>query len=89
MAADTSSVSYITKMTEDTLISILASGEVPLAFIAQVSHLLDEAPAQILVMAAEQACLQAERTMPVIWSNIVALANKTGSLRPHAWGLQC
>lgn len=89
IAADTSSVSYIAKMTEETLILILASGEVPSAFIAQVSHLLDEAPAQILVMAAEQACLQAGRTMSVIWSNIVALANKTGSRRPHAWGLQC
>lgn len=46
-------------MPEQALIAILASGEVPPAFAAHASHLLDDAPAQILVMAAEQAALQA------------------------------
>lgn len=59
MAAETSSVSYRTKIPEEALASILSSDKVPSAFTAHVSHLLDEAPAQILVMAAEQAALKA------------------------------
>jgi hypothetical protein len=61
MAAETSSVSYRTKMPEEALVAILASCEIPSAYIAHVIHLLDEAPAQILVMAAEQAALQTGR----------------------------
>jgi hypothetical protein len=45
MAAETSSVSYRTKMPEEALVAILASGGVPSACTAHVSHLLDDAPA--------------------------------------------
>lgn len=85
MAAINSSTSYSTQLPEETLMSILASGEVPVAFIAQISHFLDEAPAQLLVMAAEQVGQQARCPMPAIWSNILNLANKTGSSRPNTW----
>ena len=85
MAALTSSVSYRTKMPEEALVTILASGELPSAFIAHANHLLDEAPAQILVMAAEQAALQTSRPMAAIWTNISNLAKTTGSLRSCAW----
>jgi hypothetical protein len=85
MAAATSSVSYRTKMPEEAIVAILASGEVPSAFTAHVSHLLDDAPAQILVMAAEQAGLQTGQPMAAIWTNIFNLAKTTGSLRPDAW----
>lgn len=72
-------------MPEEALVTIFASGELPSAFIAHVNHLLDEAPAQILVMAAEQAALQASRPMAAIWTNISNLAKATGSLRSGAW----
>jgi hypothetical protein len=88
MAAETSSVSYRTTMPEEALVAILASGEVPPAFAAHVSHLLDDAPAQILVMAAEQAALQASQSLAAIWTNIFDLARTTGSLRPGAWKVQ-
>lgn len=89
MAAETSSVSYRTKMPEEALVAILASGEVPPAFTAHMSHLLDEAPAQILVMAAEQAALKAGQPMATIWTNIFNLAKVTGSLRPSGWQTGC
>ena len=85
MAAETSGVSYRTKMPEEALVAILASGEVPSAFTAHVSHLLDYAPAQILVMAAEQAALKAGQPVAAIWTNIFNLAKVTGSLRPGGW----
>ena len=88
MAAETSSVSYRATMPEEALVWILASGEVPPAFVAHVSHLLDAAPAQILVMAAEQAALQAGQSVAAIWTNIYYLAKTTGSLRPGAWKVQ-
>ncbi|WP_373986977.1 hypothetical protein [Duganella sp. BuS-21] len=75
MAAQTSSVSYRTKMPEEALVAILGSGEIPSAFTAHVNHLLEEAPAQILVMAAEQAALQASRPIAAIWTNISNLAD--------------
>ena len=85
MAAETSSVSYRTKMPEEALVAILASGEVPSAFTAHVNHLLDEAPAQILVMTAEQAALKAGQPVAAIWTNIFNLAKIMGSLRPGGW----
>ncbi|RFP10943.1 hypothetical protein D0T25_27425 [Duganella sp. BJB488] len=85
MAAETSSVSYRTKMPEEALVAILSLGEVPLAFTAHVSHLLDEAPAPILVIAEKQAALKAGQPMATIWTNIFNLAKITGSLRPGGW----
>jgi hypothetical protein len=85
MAAETSSVSYRTKMPEVELVAILASGEVPSAFTAHVCHLLDEAPAQILVMAAKQAAQEAGQPVAAIWMNIFKLAKTTGCLRPVGW----
>jgi hypothetical protein len=61
---------------------------IPSAFTAHVIHLLDDAPAQILVMAAEQAALQASQPVAAIWTNIFNLAKTTGSLRPGAWKTQ-
>lgn len=66
----------------------MASAEISSAFTARVNHLLDEAPAQILIMAAEQAALQASRPIAAIWANISNLAKTTDSLRPGAWEAQ-
>jgi len=87
MAAKTSSVSFQSEVPIETLVAIFSSGEVPSAFIAHLRHLLEEAPAQILVMAAEQAALQASRPMVVIWMNICNLGKKTGCVRPDTWKL--
>lgn len=88
MAAQTSSVSCRTKMPEEALIAILASAEISSAFTARVDHLLDEAPAQILIMAAEQAVLQASRPIAAILANISNVAKTTNSLCPGAWEAQ-
>lgn len=85
MAAKTSSVSYRRGMPERTLTLILSSGELPDAFTANLTHLLDEAPAQILVMAVEQVALQTGQPIGNIWANILNLADTTGSGRPGSW----
>lgn len=51
----------------------------------RLSHSLDEAPAQILVMAAEQATLKAGHPVAAIWMNVFNLAKTTGNLRPSVW----
>jgi hypothetical protein len=66
MAAKTSSISFQSEMPVETLVAIFCLGEVPLAFIAHLRHLLEEAPAQILVIAAEQAALQTGQPMAVL-----------------------
>lgn len=72
-------------MPERTLTLILSSGELPDAFTANLTHLLDEAPAQILVMAVEQVALQTGQPIGNIWANILNLADTTGSGRPGSW----
>lgn len=84
MAAENGSVRNLAKMTEEALIVISVSGEVASPLTAPVSHLLDEAPAQILVMAAEQSALLGGLSLATIWVTIFKLAKTTGGLRPGA-----
>lgn len=72
-------------MAEEALVAILACGELPPAFAAHVSHLLDDALAQIMVMAAEQVALKVGQRVGAIWMNLFSLAKKMGSLRPDRW----
>src|SRR5450830_440008 len=85
MAAQSSSVSYRQEMTEAELIKILASGFAPSTFTAHIRHLLDDAPAQILVLAAEQVATEVGVPVAAIWANIFSLARSTGSRRPSTW----
>ncbi|WUR16043.1 hypothetical protein E7V67_013350 [[Empedobacter] haloabium] len=85
MAAQSSSVSYRQELSEAELITILGSGLAPSTFKAHIWHLLDEVPAQILVMAAEQVASQAGVPITAVWANIFTLARSTGSLRLSTW----
>ncbi len=55
MAAKTASVSYAQELAPETLEQALASGEVPASFAPHLTHLLDEAPVPVVVMAVEEA----------------------------------
>jgi transcriptional regulator with XRE-family HTH domain len=55
MAAKTASVSYARELAPELLSKVLVSGEVPVAFIPHLAHLLDEAPISTIVMAVEEA----------------------------------
>ena len=84
MAAKTASVSYSREMAPETLGRTLASGVVPRPFIAHLTHLLDEAPLPIIVMAVEEAALREHVAPRQVWRNVAKLAR---SLDVHREGL--
>jgi hypothetical protein len=55
----------------------LASGEVPKPFVAHLTHLLDEAPLPIIVMAVEEAALREHVAARQVWRNVAKLARSS------------
>lgn len=55
MAAKNASVSYVREVPPDTLGHALVSGSVPKDYAAHLTHLLDEAPVPLVVLAVEEA----------------------------------
>lgn len=55
VAAQTSSVSYRSSLTEEALIDIQTSGDEPGEFFVHIGHLFDEAPLGLVVMAVSEA----------------------------------
>ena len=55
MPAKTASVSYVQEVPPDTLGYALVSGSVPKGYAAHLTHLLNEAPVPLVVMAVEEA----------------------------------
>ncbi|WP_334666684.1 hypothetical protein [Streptomyces cyaneofuscatus] len=76
MAAQTSSVSYCGVLTPDMLQAVLVGGDVADEYRAHVTHFLDEAPMQIVVMAIEQAAQQSGVPIARIWRNVDQLNRK-------------
>lgn len=78
MAAKTASVSYSSELAPEILGHALASGDVPEPFVAHLTHLLDEAPLPIIVMAVEEAASH-EHVLPrQVWRNVAKLATQQG-----------
>lgn len=73
MAAQTSSVSYRGVLTPDVLLAVLVNGDVPDEFRAHMTHFLDEAPMQLVVMAIEQAAQQSGVPIARIWRSVAQL----------------
>lgn len=84
MAAKTASVSYAAEVPPDTLGCVLASGSVPRRYAAHLTHLLDEAPVPVVVMAVEEAAAQEGMPPKAVWRNVAKLAK---SLSVHRQGL--
>ena len=78
------SVSYASELEPDTLGHALASGDAPPSFVAQLAHLLDEAPLPVIVMAVEEAALSEHVPPRTVWRNVCKLAK---SLSVHRQGL--
>lgn len=85
MAAKTASVSLARELTPETLEQALASGEVPPPFAPHLSHLLDEAPVPIVVMAVEEAASRAHLPARKIWRNVAKLAGSLSLHRATLW----
>lgn len=84
MAAKNASVSYIREVPPDTLGHALVTGSVPNGYAAHLTHLLDEAPVPLVVMAVEEAAANEGVAPKAVWRNVAKLAN---SLAVHRQGL--
>ena len=85
MAAKTASVSYARELAPETLGQALASGAVPTPFAAHLTHLLDEAPVPIVVMAVEEAASSAHVSPRRVWRNVAKLAKALSVHRQGLW----
>lgn len=85
MAAKTASVSYARELAPEALEQALASGDVPSTFAPHLTHLLDEAPVPIVVMAVEEAASRAYLPPRQIWRNVAKLAESLSVHRQALW----
>jgi transcriptional regulator with XRE-family HTH domain len=84
MAGRTASVSYKTPLQAAQLARVLASGELPPAWIPHISTLLDEAPLALLVSAVEEASQRTQVPPRQIWRHVARWAKQLHSPR-GAW----
>ena len=85
MAAKTASVSYADELSPETLGLALVSGAVPPPFVPHLSHLLDEAPIPVVVMAVEEAAERAHVPLRRVWRNVAKLAGELAVHRKALW----
>lgn len=85
MAAKTASVSYGEEIPPEQLGDVLARGDVPEQYVAHVAHLLEEAPASIVVMAVEEAARREQVSPRVVWRNVGKLAQALEVHRQDMW----
>ncbi|MBQ0959126.1 helix-turn-helix domain-containing protein [Ideonella sp. 4Y11] len=85
MAAKTASVSYTQEVTPTTLGHALVCGEVPQHYAAHLTHLLDEAPVPLVVMAVEEAAANEGVAPKAVWRNVAKLARSLAVHRQDLW----
>ena len=85
MAAKTASVSYAHELAPKVLEQVLASGDVPPSFAPHLTHLLDEAPLPIVVMAVEEAAGEARIPPRRVWRNVARMARTLSVHRKDLW----
>lgn len=85
MAAKNASVSYVQEVPPDTLGHALVSGSVPKGYAAHLTHLLDEAPVPLVVLAVEEAALSEGVSPKAVWRNVAKLARSLAVQRQSLW----
>lgn len=85
MAAKNASVSYSQELAPEALGRALASGDVPPPFAPHLTHLFDEAPVPIVVMAVEEAASRAHLPPRQVWRNVAKLARSLSVHRRALW----
>jgi len=86
MAAKTASVSYANDLSPETLSHVLTTGEAPATYLAHLTHLLDEAPAPLLVMAVEEAAQREQVPPRQVWRGVAKLARSLAVQRKGLGG---
>lgn len=85
MAAKNASVSYVQEVPPATLGHALVSGRVPDGYAAHLTHLLDEAPVPLVVMAVEEAAANEGVAPRAVWRNVAKLAKSLAVHRQSLW----
>jgi DNA-binding XRE family transcriptional regulator len=85
MAAKTASVSYARELAPETLGQALAKGTIAAPFAPHMTHLFDEAPVPIIVMAVEEAASREHVAPRQIWRNVAKLARTLSVHRQDLW----
>lgn len=85
MAAKNASVSYAYELPPETLGRALVTGEVPAGYAAHLSHLLDEAPVPLVVMAVEEAATGQGLKPKAVWRHLAELARELAVHRRAMW----
>ncbi len=85
MAAKNASVSDVQEVPPDTLGHALASGSVPKGRVAHLTHLLDEAPVPLVVMAVEEAAAKEGVAPKAVWRSVAKLAQSLAAHRLGFW----
>ena len=85
MAARNANVSYARELQPDALARMLVSGKVPVWYAPHLTHLLDEAPLPIVVMAVEEAAAEARVPPRKVWRNLAKLAKTLSVHRKDMW----
>jgi Ni,Fe-hydrogenase III small subunit len=85
MAAKNASVSYVQEVPPNTLGHALVSGSVPKGYASHLTHLLDEAPVPLVVMAVEEAAAKEGVAARAVWRNVSKLAKSLGVHRQGLW----
>ncbi len=85
MAAKTASVSYVREITPEILSQALTQGAVPVGYAAHLTHLLDEAPIPLVVMAVEEAAARENVSPRTVWRHVRQLATALKVHRQHLW----
>ena len=85
MAAKTASVSHADELAPEALARALASGAVPPPFAPHLTHLLDEAPVPLVVMAVEEAAERSQVPPGRVWRNVAKLAGDLAIHRKALW----
>lgn len=82
--SQTASVSYRRTLTPKLLATALARGEIPPMWLPHVSTMLDEAPAEFIVSAVEEAAHLQGVPAKVVWQHLLRWAHELKSPRA-AW----
>jgi transcriptional regulator with XRE-family HTH domain len=85
MAAKNASVSFAHELSPDTLGHALVTGSVPKGYAAHLTHLLDEAPVPLVVMAVEEAAAIEGVAPRAVWRNVAMLARSLAVHRHSLW----
>ena len=86
-AAQSASVSYRNAMSATALAAALVSGEIPPAYLAHISTLIDESPLPVVVAAVEAAANQGRVPPARVWRHLGAWARELKSPRGEWRGL--